>query len=136
MPGFAPRPVLYVMPRSVVLANDGDAKPDLKRVAVLGHLAGAPIAANIAETGILSFDSCFPDSVVGFVGDVNLLATRYVELFIRTAKDSLERFAPATAQKNINLDTLSERLIQAESCAPHCSKSRPPLRRNHAELMW
>jgi hypothetical protein len=30
------------------LASDADAKPDLKRVAVIGHLAGAPIAANIA----------------------------------------------------------------------------------------
>ena len=26
------------------------------------------IAANIAETAILGFDACFPDSVVGFVG--------------------------------------------------------------------
>lgn len=30
------------------LANDADAKPDLTKVAAIGHLAGAPIAANIA----------------------------------------------------------------------------------------
>lgn len=30
------------------LAQDADAKPDVKRVAVIGHLAGAPIAANVA----------------------------------------------------------------------------------------
>lgn len=30
------------------LAADADAKPDLKRVALIGHLAGAPVAANIA----------------------------------------------------------------------------------------
>ncbi len=30
------------------LAEDADAKPDVKRVALIGHLAGAPIAANIA----------------------------------------------------------------------------------------
>ncbi|KQT78739.1 alpha/beta hydrolase [Methylobacterium sp. Leaf466] len=30
------------------IAQDGDAKPDLNRVAVLGHLAGAPIAATLA----------------------------------------------------------------------------------------
>ena len=30
------------------LASDADAKPDLKRVALIGHLAGAPIAANLA----------------------------------------------------------------------------------------
>src|ERR1035438_8892162 len=27
------------------------------------------IAANIAETGILAFPACFPDSIVGFVAD-------------------------------------------------------------------
>jgi type I restriction enzyme S subunit len=30
-----------------------------------------------------------------------------VEFFIRTAKGDLERFAPSTAQKNINLETLT-----------------------------
>jgi acetyl esterase/lipase len=30
------------------LATDAEAKPDPKRVALIGHLAGAPIAANIA----------------------------------------------------------------------------------------
>ena len=64
------------------------------------------IAANIAETGVLTFQSCFPDSVVGFVHQGLRETTRYVEFFIRTAKDSLERFAPATAQKNINLEVL------------------------------
>jgi type I restriction enzyme, S subunit len=65
------------------------------------------IAANIAETAILTFDACFPDSVVGFL-QTDAVLTRYVELFLRTAKQNLERYAPATAQKNINLDTLSK----------------------------
>ena len=63
------------------------------------------IAANIAETGILVVPACFPDSVVGFVSaDATLV--RYVELFFRTIRANLERFAPATAQKNINLSIL------------------------------
>jgi type I restriction enzyme S subunit len=66
------------------------------------------IAANIAETGILKFQSCFPDSVVGFTHDGNPATTRYVEFFIRTAKEKLAQFAPATAQKNINLDVLQK----------------------------
>jgi type I restriction enzyme S subunit len=66
------------------------------------------IAANIAETGILKFKSCFPDSVVGFTHDGNPVTTRYVEFFIRTAKEKLAQFAPATAQKNINLDVLQK----------------------------
>jgi len=61
------------------------------------------IAANIAETGILSYPACFPDSIVGFVQDDALLKVRFVEFFIRSEKSKLERYAPATAQKNINL---------------------------------
>jgi type I restriction enzyme S subunit len=64
------------------------------------------IAANIADTAILGFDACFPDSVVGFVADETVCDVRFVEFFIRTAKSDLEQFAPATAQKNINLGTL------------------------------
>jgi type I restriction enzyme S subunit len=64
------------------------------------------IAANIAETGILTFDACFPDSVVGFISESGPITTRYIEYFLRTTRKKIERFAPATAQKNINLDVL------------------------------
>jgi len=36
------------------------------------------IAANIAQTGILTFDACFPDSVVGFIADKAESNTLYV----------------------------------------------------------
>jgi type I restriction enzyme S subunit len=65
------------------------------------------IAANIAETGILKLDACFPDSVVGFLCEEEPTRVRFVELFLRTAKQELGRYAPATAQKNINLEVLS-----------------------------
>lgn len=65
------------------------------------------IAANIAETGILTYPACFPDSVVGFVQDDRLLKVRFVEFFIRSEKSELDRYAPATAQKNINLEFLA-----------------------------
>lgn len=66
------------------------------------------IAANIADTAILGLDACFPDSVVGFIPETEDIKVGFVEYFIRTAKENLERFAPATAQKNINLGILSE----------------------------
>jgi len=69
------------------------------------------IAANIADTAILGFDACFPDSVVGFLAIPKHCSIKYIELFLRTAKVDLERYAPATAQKNINLRTLSELAI-------------------------
>lgn len=66
------------------------------------------IAANIAETAILGFDACFPDSVVGFRAEPDSCDVRFVDFFIRTAKQNLERYAPATAQKNINIEILSD----------------------------
>ena len=68
------------------------------------------IAANIADTAILDFEACFPDSIVGFSlnQSCNIF---FIEYFLRTAKENLNRYAPATAQKNINLKILSELLI-------------------------
>jgi type I restriction enzyme, S subunit len=69
------------------------------------------IAANIAESAILGFDSCFPDSVVGFVPANAMGNIEYFLLFVETARADLLAFAPATAQKNINLEILSSLLI-------------------------
>lgn len=69
------------------------------------------IAANIADSGLLEFDACFPDSVVGFRPVAPIPDARYFEYFVRTAQADLLRFAPATAQKNINLSVLRQVLI-------------------------
>lgn len=69
------------------------------------------IAANIADSGILSFDACFPDSVVGLTPSSLLNDAKYFEYFMRTAKERLLEFAPSTAQKNINLTILQTVLI-------------------------
>lgn len=68
------------------------------------------IAANIAECGFLSFDACAPDSIVCF-SSINKYAEKYVYYYLKIAKEELERFAPATAQKNINLGILNELII-------------------------
>jgi len=65
------------------------------------------IAANIAETGFLDIDACFPDSVVGFTSISNLTNASYVKYFIDATRDEIEKFAPATAQKNINLGIIN-----------------------------
>lgn len=66
------------------------------------------IAANIADSGILNFDACFPDSVVGFTPYENEIPVLYFHYFMMTKKSTLEKFAPSTAQKNINIDILSQ----------------------------
>ena len=65
------------------------------------------IAANIAQTAIMTFDACFPDSVVGFVpyGEVNAL---YIHYWFGFFQKILEEQAPQVAQKNINLKILSD----------------------------
>ena len=72
------------------------------------------IAANIAETAFLGVDACFPDSVVGFT-PFDYILPEYVRYFIESQKIRLWAYAPATAQKNINLDTLENLII------PYCS---------------
>lgn len=69
------------------------------------------IAANIAETAFLGFDGCFPDSIVGYTAYNNIVDPRYIELFIKAAKEKISAYAPATAQKNINLTTLENLVI-------------------------
>lgn len=69
------------------------------------------IAANIADIGFLNSDACFPDSIVGFQTLLDYVITEYVSLFLINAKSDLIKYAPATAQKNINLGILNELLF-------------------------
>lgn len=66
------------------------------------------IAANIGETAILGFDACFPDSVVGLLCNEKMLLNKYTNYFFISFKQRLEDLAPATAQKNINVDILEK----------------------------
>ena len=63
------------------------------------------IAANIGSTGIATFDVAFPDSLIGIQAGPRI-DTRFLELILRTRKRDLDRLAPESAQKNINLNTL------------------------------
>lgn len=66
------------------------------------------IAANIADSAILTYPTCFPDSVVGASPNPKIAIPEYLEFFIRTARENLAAFAPATAQANINIAILNE----------------------------
>jgi type I restriction enzyme S subunit len=69
------------------------------------------IAANIGETAILDIEACFPDSIVGFSTIVSDMPIEYVEYVFRILKHKLDDEAPATAQKNINLEILYKEAI-------------------------
>lgn len=63
------------------------------------------IAANIAKTGILTFDACFPDSVVGFSAK-SPATVEFIRIWFAFVQKHLEDDAPQSAQKNINLAVL------------------------------
>ncbi len=63
------------------------------------------IATIIAETGILGFDSCFPDSVIGVVVDENKTNIKFLEYLLQSFKSVLKAKGLGSAQDNINLAT-------------------------------
>lgn len=65
------------------------------------------IAANIAECGFLGFDACTPDSIVNYIS-IDKVIEKFVFYYLIDAKDEIEKYAPATAQKNINLGILND----------------------------
>lgn len=65
------------------------------------------IAANIADVGILNFDACFPDSVVGFNAFSPITSNKYFLYMLMAYKAILDSMATRSAQKNINLDTIA-----------------------------
>lgn len=64
------------------------------------------IAANIGKCSILTFEACFPDSVVGFVSN-GKIENEYSYFVLCSLQEMLERNAPGAAQKNINLKVLN-----------------------------
>jgi len=66
------------------------------------------IAANIAETAILTYPACFPDSVIGFIADNKKCNVRFIEYMFRLLKKKIqhENVGTGSVQDNINLQTL------------------------------
>lgn len=63
------------------------------------------IAANIGDVAILTFDACFPDSVVGFV-PFKAIDRDYLYLVFLCMKPELLREAPVNTQGNLNVERI------------------------------
>ncbi len=61
---------------------------------------------NTAETAILSFKACFPDSIVGFVADPSKADVRFVKYYLDTIKQQLKSVSKGATQDNLSLDKL------------------------------
>jgi len=75
------------------------------------------IAANIAETALLAYPACFPDSIVGFIGDKTKCNVRFIEYMFRNIKRQIqhENVGTRSVQDNINLQTLDRLRFLAPS---------------------
>ncbi|WP_314482135.1 restriction endonuclease subunit S [Streptococcus cristatus] len=70
------------------------------------------IAANIAETAILSYPMCFPDSIVGFNANPEKSSELFVYYFFEFIKKEIQKSASGSIQDNINIDYLSKMRIK------------------------
>lgn len=66
------------------------------------------IAANIAELGILGFDACFPDSVLGFIPDTSKSDLDFVYYTLTHFQKQLKHIGEGSVQDNINLGTFED----------------------------
>ncbi|RYW88285.1 restriction endonuclease subunit S [Legionella pneumophila] len=64
------------------------------------------IAANIAETAILSYPACFPDSIIGFIPDSQIANVKFIKYCIDTYKLQMQSISQGTTQDNLSIDKL------------------------------
>jgi type I restriction enzyme S subunit len=64
------------------------------------------IAANIAETGILAIDACFPDSIIGFIPNEEKSDVRFVKYCLDTYKLQMQSISQGATQDNLSLEKL------------------------------
>ncbi len=61
---------------------------------------------NTAETAILSFKACFPDSVIGFIANPDKSNVYFVKYYLDTMKQQLKNVSKGATQDNLSLDKL------------------------------
>lgn len=72
-----------------------------------GTVCIAIVGANVAETAILDFDACFPDSVIGIIVNNEVADSNYVEYLLQSFKAELKEKGKGTARDNINIGTFA-----------------------------
>lgn len=65
------------------------------------------IAANIADTALLAFPACFPDSVMGFVPFENIANVKFVKYCFDILQKKCQQISQGTAQDNLSWEKLS-----------------------------
>ena len=90
------------------------------------------IAANIGDVAILTFEACFPDSIVGFVPK-GPLDRDYLYFVFLCMKGELLREAPVNTQGNLNVERIGTMwmplppLSEQEQITKHIERDTEPL---------
>lgn len=64
------------------------------------------IAANIADTGILSIPACFPDSIIGFIPYDGISDVRFIKYCFDILQRKCKQISQGTAQDNLSWEKL------------------------------
>ncbi|MFT3721423.1 restriction endonuclease subunit S [Pseudorhodoferax sp.] len=64
------------------------------------------IAANIADTALLAYEACFPDSVIGFVADRDKADPRFVKYYFNIIQRELQMVSQGATQDNLSQEKL------------------------------
>lgn len=78
------------------------------------------IAANIADTGILSMPACFPDSIMGFIPYDGISDVRFIKYCFDILQMKCKQISQGTAQDNLSWEKLSTIKFPAPPLKTQC----------------
>ncbi len=107
----------YIQHYSQTLNEDGLA---ISRLFPIGTVVIAITGATIGVTGILDFDSCFPDSIVGLIARQGIASPEFIYWALEYAKRAALAEATQTTQPNINLGNLVKLRIPIPTHEEQC----------------
>lgn len=64
------------------------------------------IAANIADTALLAYEACFPDSIIGFIADPKKADARFVKYYFDIIQLELQMMSHGATQDNLSQEKL------------------------------
>lgn len=64
------------------------------------------IAANIADTAILNFSACFPDSIVGLIPNKKICNIKYIKYYFEVFQKAFQQISQGSTQDNLSVEKL------------------------------
>lgn len=71
------------------------------------------IAANIAESALLSFPACFPDSIVGFIPHEKKSDVRFIKYLLDNYKSEFQKRSRGATQDNLSVEKINGLKVKA-----------------------